>query len=100
MGAPGHGTAGIHHQARPLAFHFDNNYFNDAYQGIPKGGYNVLTDALLEGVEVRLDTDYFAHREELDARPAKSSSRAASTSSSATSAGVWNTAACASTTST
>ena len=55
----------------PLRFTFDNNYFNDAYQGIPKGGYNVLTDALLEGVEVRLDTDYFAHREELDASARK-----------------------------
>ena len=51
----------------PFRFTFDNNYFNDAYQGIPKGGYNVLTDALLEGVEVRLDTDYFMQREALDA---------------------------------
>lgn len=50
----------------PFRFTFDNNYFNDAYQGIPIGGYNVLIDALLEGIEVRLNTDYFAHRAELD----------------------------------
>lgn len=49
----------------PLRFTFDNNYFNDAYQGIPKGGYNGLTEALLEGVEVWLNTDFVAHREEL-----------------------------------
>ena len=46
----------------PLRFTFDNNYFNDAYQGVPKGGYNVLIDNLLKGVEVRLATDYFADR--------------------------------------
>ena len=51
----------------PFRFIYDNNYFNDAYQGIPKGGYNVLIDALLEGIEVRLDTNYFDHRQELDA---------------------------------
>ena len=50
----------------PFRFTFDNNYFNDRYQGIPEGGYNRLIDALLEGSEVRLGTDYFAHREELD----------------------------------
>ena len=44
---------------------FDNNYFNDAYQGIPIGGYNRLVNALLEGVDIRLNTDFFAHREEL-----------------------------------
>ena len=42
---------------------FDNNYFNDLYQGIPIGGYNRLIDRLLEGVEVKLDTDFFADRE-------------------------------------
>ena len=49
----------------PLRFVFDNNYFNDIYQGIPIGGYNKLIDALLEGVETRVNTDFFAHREEL-----------------------------------
>ena len=51
----------------PFRFTFDNNYFNDAYQGVPCGGYNALIDALLEGTEVRLETDFFAHREELEA---------------------------------
>lgn len=47
----------------PFRFTFDNNYFNDTYQGIPIGGYNRLVDALLEGIEVRLDTDYFGNRD-------------------------------------
>jgi UDP-galactopyranose mutase len=50
----------------PLRFEYDNNYFNDRYQGIPEGGYSALIDALLEGVEVRTSCDYFAHRSELD----------------------------------
>ena len=49
----------------PLRFVFDNNYFNDAYQGIPIGGYNRLVNALLEDVDISLNTDFFAHREEL-----------------------------------
>lgn len=47
----------------PVRLTFDNNYFNDLYQGIPIGGYNRLIDRLLEGVEVRLDTDFFDNRE-------------------------------------
>lgn len=50
----------------PFRFTYNNNYFNDAYQGIPKGGYNVLIDALLEGIEVRLNTNYFDTRKEWD----------------------------------
>ncbi|WP_315085206.1 UDP-galactopyranose mutase [Bacteroides heparinolyticus] len=50
----------------PFRFTFDNNYFDDPYQGIPIGGYNKLTDALLEGIEVRTGTDYFEQRQELD----------------------------------
>lgn len=46
----------------PVRFTFDNNYFNDIYQGIPVGGYNKLFERLLDGVEVRLDTDFFADR--------------------------------------
>lgn len=42
----------------PVRYTFDNNYFNDKYQGIPIGGYNKLIDALLEGIEVRLGIDY------------------------------------------
>ena len=44
----------------PLRFVFDNNYFNDRYQGIPIGGYNRLIDGLLEGVECKTDVDFFS----------------------------------------
>ncbi|MGL4362754.1 MAG: UDP-galactopyranose mutase [Cellulosilyticaceae bacterium] len=50
----------------PVRFTFDNNYFNDTYQGIPIGGYNKLIDGLLEGIEVKLNTDYFANRKDFD----------------------------------
>lgn len=46
----------------PVRLTFDNNYFNDLYQGIPIGGYNRLTDALLEGSDVLTSTDFFAER--------------------------------------
>lgn len=50
----------------PVRLTFDNNYFNALYQGIPMGGYTKLVANLLDGVEVRLDTDYLAHKAELD----------------------------------
>lgn len=46
----------------PVRYTFDNNYFDDCWQGIPKGGYNVLIDALLEGIEVRTGVDYNRER--------------------------------------
>lgn len=46
----------------PVRFTFDNNYFNDRYQGIPVGGYNKLIEGLLEGTEVRTGTDFFSDR--------------------------------------
>lgn len=46
----------------PVRLTFDNNYFNDSYQGIPIGGYNRLIEGLLDGIEVRLDSDFFADR--------------------------------------
>lgn len=49
----------------PLRFTFDNNYFNDKYQGIPIGGYNKLIDGLLEGIETRLEVDFFKDRSQL-----------------------------------
>ena len=55
----------------PVRFTFDNNYFNDTYQGIPIGGYNRIFERLLEGVEVRLNTDFFDHKEELAAMAGK-----------------------------
>ncbi|MDM0929499.1 UDP-galactopyranose mutase [Clostridium perfringens] len=50
----------------PVRFTFDNNYFNDMYQGIPIGGYNVIIDKLLDGIEVKLETDFFKNRKELE----------------------------------
>lgn len=49
----------------PVRFTFDNNYFNDMYQGIPIGGYNAIIEKLLKGVEVKLSTDFFENRDEL-----------------------------------
>ena len=49
----------------PVRYTYDNNYFNDKYQGIPEGGYNVIFDKLLEGIDVELDTDFFEKKEEL-----------------------------------
>lgn len=46
----------------PLRFTFDNNYFNDHYQGIPLGGYNQIIESLLKGVELRLRTDFFLRK--------------------------------------
>lgn len=47
----------------PLRFTFDNNYFNDKYQGIPIGGYTSLFEKMLDGIEVQLSTDYFQNPE-------------------------------------
>ena len=47
----------------PVRLVFDNNYFNDAYQGIPIGGYNKLIDGLLKGVECHVNTDFFEDRD-------------------------------------
>ena len=46
----------------PVRFVFDNNYFNDRYQGIPIGGYNKLIDGLLEGIDTKTDIDFFENR--------------------------------------
>ena len=51
----------------PVRFTFDNNYFNALYQGIPNEGYTALVANLLDGIEVRLNTDYLADRAALDA---------------------------------
>lgn len=48
----------------PVRYTFDNNYFNDPYQGIPIGGYNTLIQALLDGIEVRTGVDYLEHRDD------------------------------------
>ena len=51
----------------PVRFTFDNNYFNDKYQGIPEGGYTTLIEKMIEGCEVRLGVDYFDQKDALDA---------------------------------
>lgn len=51
----------------PVRFTFDNNYFNALYQGIPVGGYTRLVAAILDGIEVCLNTDYLQNKKELDA---------------------------------
>ena len=50
----------------PVRFTYDNNYFNDTYQGIPIGGYTKIIEKMLEGIEVRLETDFFNNREEFE----------------------------------
>ena len=51
----------------PVRFTFDNNYFNDTYQGIPVGGYTAMVEKMIEGIEVRLNTDYLKDRKNFDA---------------------------------
>lgn len=50
----------------PVRLTFDNNYFNDSYQGIPIGGYTLLIEKMLESIEVRLNVDYIENKLELD----------------------------------
>lgn len=52
----------------PVRLRYDNNYFNDRYQGIPEGGYTPIFEKLLDGIDVRLNCDYFDHRDELRAQ--------------------------------
>jgi len=51
----------------PVRFTYDNNYFDDKYQGIPIGGYTQIIEKMLDSIEVRLNTNFFANREELSA---------------------------------
>lgn len=50
----------------PVRFTYDNNYFNDLYQGIPIGGYTQIIEKMLIGIDVKLNTDFFANREKLE----------------------------------
>ena len=50
----------------PVRFIYDNNYFNDTYQGIPIGGYTQIIEKMLEEIETRLNCDYFEHKSELE----------------------------------
>ena len=49
----------------PVRLMYDNNYFNDIYQGIPIGGYTAIIEKMLEEIEVKLNYDYFDHKDEL-----------------------------------
>lgn len=49
----------------PVRFIFDNNYFNDRFQGIPVGGYTRIIEKMLSGIETRLNYDFFDHKDEL-----------------------------------
>ena len=51
----------------PVRFTYDNNYFNDLYQGIPIGGYNVIIDKLFEGCDIETGVDYLEHKDHYDA---------------------------------
>ena len=55
----------------PVRFTYDNNYFNDIYQGIPKEGYTKMIENMLNKIEVKLGLDYFEHKEELDSLASK-----------------------------
>ncbi|MFA6861317.1 MAG: UDP-galactopyranose mutase [Bacilli bacterium] len=52
----------------PLRFTYNNNYFNDRYQGIPVDGYSSIIDKMLDGIEVKLNTDYLSNKDELKAQ--------------------------------
>lgn len=55
----------------PVRFIFDNNYFNDRYQGIPIGGYTAIIEKMLEGIEVRLNEDFFTHKDDYNKSASK-----------------------------
>ncbi len=55
----------------PIRLTFDNNYFNDKYQGIPIGGYNTIIDGLLQNVEVKTNVDFFENKTELESKAKK-----------------------------
>lgn len=55
----------------PVRFTYDNNYFNDPFQGIPVKGYDYLVERMLEDADVKLNTDFFEHKEELLAKADK-----------------------------
>ena len=55
----------------PVRYTYDNNYFNDLYQGLPVGGYNIIIDKLFAGCDIKTDTDYLKHREKYDSMGSK-----------------------------
>lgn len=77
-----------------MRYTFDNNYFNDRYQGIPVGGYNKLIEGLLAGIEVRTGVDYLKHRDEYKDMAKGLSIRAPLMNTLVTNWAPWNIAAC------
>lgn len=55
----------------PVRYTYDNNYFRDKYQGIPEGGYNIIIEKMLDGIETRLETDFFKNRNDLSTNAEK-----------------------------
>ena len=55
----------------PVRFTYDNNYFNDSYQGIPIGGYTKIIEKMLDGIDIKLNCDFFDNREELEKKADK-----------------------------
>jgi len=78
----------------PVRYTYDNNYFNDLYQGIPIGGYNKITEKLFEGCEIRLGADYLADKEKYDALATRSYIQEPSTAISTTASENSSTAVC------
>ena len=66
MGTFGYRITSIYHSPLAGSLHYDNNYFNDTYQGIPIGGYTKMIEAMLdhENIEVELNVDFFAKKDE------------------------------------
>ena len=50
----------------PVRYEYNNNYFNDTYQGIPIGGFTKMIENMLDGIEIKLNTDYLEHQDELN----------------------------------
>ena len=80
----------------PCRFTYDNNYFNDRYQGIPMGGYTKMVANMLEGIEVRCGVEYKELAAASPISPPRRSTAAPSTLSTTSSWARWSTAACAS----
>lgn len=70
-GTPCHTLPAFIIKRLPVRFTYNNNYFNDTYQGIPIGGYNKIIEGLLHGVETRLNVDFLSNREEFQKKAKK-----------------------------
>ena len=94
MGPQSHRPAGIHHQTAAGTLHFRQQVFQRPLQGIPDGGYNVITEALLEGIDVRLGVDFFKSATSFPPSPTRWCTPAPSMPITTTSTARYSTAAC------